>query len=345
MPKSVRINFTTLIVLGFGAVVRERVRLAVRESAARLGITRVVYFDTASPGPDPGFDPDLEEFVRIAPGQSALALARRAGLLGRRTLVLVCTPTCTHAHYAREFAPHVGRVGVEKPTCLDPAEAAGLIDCEGVVLPLGHQLFKAEMRAFTAACRRGEVSPGEVAGLRFTLFENKGVGGRTIDPAVWDTGWHGVECSLAPMLALAGEAGVEVGRVRAATYHGGPDLPRTTTAARIDAALVTPGGRLPLTIRVGKGVGLDLKLLEVIGPAGRAVRTVALTEGGHLAHGRMIEELWTRDEPDMQLGLRDVVRVVEACAEADARAEELPAYRYGEVPHWMEVEQPVGVPA
>ena len=279
-------------------------------------------------GPVP-LDPAFEQFGLIPEGSTAADAVRRAGLLGPRTLVLVCTPTDSHVRYARELAPLVGRVAIEKSTCHDPAAARGLLDFEGHVFPLGHQLFKREMLDFVAACRRGELTLADVARVGFTLFEDKGVGARQIDDAVWDTGWHGIECAVAPVLALAGGVRIAIRRVRVATYRAGPDRPRAATAARIDAVLSAPAKTIPVTIRVAKGARDSAKTVDVFAPSGRAVRRVSLVEGGHHAHGRMIEELWSA-RPDMRLNLREVGDVVSACASAARRAEVMPAYTYGE---------------
>src|SRR5207244_993815 len=132
---------------------------------------------------------------------------------------------------------------------------------------------------------------GDLGHLRFTLFENKGVGGRQIDDAIFDLAWHGIECALAPVAALVGEdPAVEIVGVREAKYHGGPDAPRVSTAARIEARLVTSEAEIPLLIRVGKGLDSDRKALELYRPDGQLIRSVSLAESGHHAHRRMIEE-------------------------------------------------------
>lgn len=324
-----------LVTIGAGEVVRERVRRAALDARARLGIERIAYFDVKPCAFGPAaLDPAVEQFGLIPEGGSAADAVRRAGLLGPRTLVLVCTPTDSHVRYAREFAPLVGRVGVEKPTCHDPAAARGLLDFAGTVFPLGHQLFKREMLDFVTACRSGELNLGDVARLEFTLFEDKGVGARQVDDAVWDTGWHGIECAVAPVLALAGRVRVAIKRVRVATYRAGPDRPRAATAARIDAVLSAAARTVPVTIRVAKGARAGAKAVDVFGSDGRAARRVSLAEGGHHAHGRMIEELWSA-RPDMRLNLREVGDVVSACANAARRAEVMPAYPFGELPDWL----------
>jgi hypothetical protein len=50
----------------------------------------------------------------------------------------------------------------------------------------------------------------------------------------------------------------------------------------------------------------------------------------------VIRELLINELPNMQLGLKDVVAVVEACEEASGNAIEMPAYDFGTTPHWLE---------
>jgi predicted dehydrogenase len=326
---------TDLVTIGCGDVVQSRVLPALRELRDVYGINHFAMFDVKPCPFAPGaLDPKCESFHQIPDGVSASEAVRRAGLLNPRTAVLVCTPTPLHVPLAREFAPSVGLVGVEKPTCHDPAAARGLIDFAGTVFPLGHQLHKRDQLDFVAACRHGRVTLADIARLDFTLFEDKGVGARQVDEAIWDTGWHGFECALAPLLALAERVQVRVQRARVATYRGGPDLPRAATAARIDALLLTPGKTVPLTVRVAKGADTSAKGLTAYDATGRAVHHVSLNEGGHHAHGRMIAEL-LRPVPDMPLSLTDVVGVVEACATAARRAEVMTAYPYGAIPYWL----------
>ena len=326
-------RFHKVVVLGAGDVVNARVRPALLELRESHGIGRIAYFDLSARAFDgPPLVPGVESFHQLPAAGSAVALAGELGLLGPDALVLVCTPTASHVAYLTEFAPHAGRLAGEKPLCHDPAEAAPLFAFDGRLFPLGHQLFKAPMLALTAECRRGGLTPEAVGHLRFTLFESKGVGRRQVDPAVFDLVWHGFECALAPVAALTGETpALEIVAVREGTYHGGPDDPRVSTAARVEARLVTSGGEIPLLVRVGKGMAEDRKALEVFGPDGNLVRSAPLTEGGHHAHRRMIAELLTAEEPDMQLNLRQVVGVVEACAEATR----LVGYRYGAAPDWL----------
>ncbi|MBM3980865.1 MAG: hypothetical protein FJ304_11380 [Planctomycetes bacterium] len=326
---------TDLVTIGCGDVVQSRVRPALRELGTALGINRFAMFDVKPCPFAPGvLDPLWESFHPIPAGVPAVEAVRRAGLLNPRTAVLICTPTEFHIVLARAFAPHVGRVGVEKPTCHDPAAARGLIEFAGTVYALGHQLHKREQLDFVAACRHGAVTLADVARLEFTLYEDKGVGERQVDEAVWDTGWHGLECALAAVLALAERVRVRVQRARVATYRGGRDTPRATTAARIDALLLTPGKTVPLTVRVAKGAGASAKGLTAYDATGHPTHHVSLNEGGHRAHGRMIAEL-LRPVPDMPLNLPDVVEVVEACATAARRSEVMTAYPYGALPYWL----------
>ena len=56
-------------------------------------------------------------------------------------------------------------------------------------------------------------------------------------------------------------------------------------------------------------------------------------------------EMWTKEGPDMQLGLRQVVGVVEACAGATRLAAVMPAYQFGELPGWAALDHHDGASA
>src|SRR5262245_34112739 len=99
MP-ALKARFYTVIILGCGQVVRERIRPALRE----LGAQRVVHLDVFDRAP---FSlGDGETYLQALPG-SRVPVEALAGMdaLGQGTLAVVCTPTEWHLHYAEQLQP------------------------------------------------------------------------------------------------------------------------------------------------------------------------------------------------------------------------------------------------
>ncbi|MGV2339967.1 MAG UNVERIFIED_CONTAM: hypothetical protein LVR18_40235 [Planctomycetaceae bacterium] len=106
---------------------------------------------------------------------------------------------------------------------------------------------------------RREFLVNSIGRLEFTLYESRGVGNRQVDDAVWDLGWHGSECLLAPLRATQIPVCIRIDQTIVSTYTQGPDYPTRWTAARIDGHFETPGYTIPFVIRVGKGLGQILQ--------------------------------------------------------------------------------------
>jgi hypothetical protein len=330
--------FDHVLVAGCGEVTQQRVLPAMQSLSDEINFTRIGLLDVRSEQtlwPESGRPPIAAQFIQIPDGQLPLEELDRKGWLGPQTLVLNCTPTPFHVPYARTLAPFVGRVGIEKPLSHCLREATGMLQLEDCVFPIGHQLFKPEMLELTQRAARREFLVNSIGRLEFTLYESRGVGNRQVDDAVWDLGWHGSECLLAPLRAMQIPVCIRIDQTIVSTYTQGPDHPTRWTAARIDGRFETPGHTIPFVIRVGKGLGQSFKAAQVFDQDGCLLSTASLDEGGSKAHERLIRELLTQKKPNMQLGLRDVLDVVTACHDAAKTAVEYPVYRFGVLPAWF----------
>src|SRR5262245_41622812 len=187
-------RFRTVILPGCGQVVRDRIRLALRE----LGVNRIIYLDLFDKAP---FDlAEGELYLPVLPG-SQLPVGSLAGIgaLGQDTLAIVCTPTEWHLHYAEQLQPLVGRVACEKPLTRDYRAAQDLLVTLPNLQPISHFLHKQAMRDWLFDCRnKGMPWLHDCTVIRVDLIESKGIGQREIDPVLYDLGWHAWELLLAP---------------------------------------------------------------------------------------------------------------------------------------------------
>lgn len=323
-----------VVVVGCGDVTQRRVRPALRALHRKGYVGSVLYIDIRPLVFTEPLDPTFEKSLQISPEiDRTLLTLRTLGWLGDETLVLVNTSSQFHVAYALAFAPVCGRVAVEKPLALSTREAAMLANWDGKVFALGHQLFKSEMRVLTTEFRDEDYNLTQITSARFTLFETKGVGVRQIDNALIDLGWHGVECLAAPLAAVGETLGLVVEAAEISTYVKGPDQPAKPTAARINLQIAIGSHVIPAEIRVGKGMSSTHKSVEFFTAAG--LWKSASLETRENSHIPMIDALVTADDPDMQLGLHDVLKIVEVCEDGCRVAKELPAYKFGRTPHWL----------
>ena len=172
--------------------------------------------------------------------------------------------------------------------------------------------------------------------IRFDLWETTGAGRRVIDDAVWDLGWHGFECILAPLRAAGYAGAMTVTGVRVATYTPPPGAPHPTlcTAARIEGWVPIDGRALPFLICVGKGLAEVRKQLVCSDTTG-VRHAVSLQESGWTAHYRVLHELVTQAHPDLKLTLADTLTVVKLCACASRRAVDEGPYPFGTTPAFL----------
>ncbi len=336
-----------LLVAGTGDVVGERLRPAVRKIAEWHPLTSITYFDvTSQPARFQLGNMGIpERFVQIHDCDSAVDQLMSHGALGRDTLLLVYTPSPLHVPYARSFAEFVGRVGVEKPLSLSPSEAATLLDYEQRVCPINHQVWKPDMLRWGADCHFGRCDVQDIGRLEFVLHEQKGVGPRTIDDAIFDLVWHGLECGLVPLIAGGMGFNIYVRQAQTATYINGPDQRHRTTAARVEIVLRTPLRDIPLTISVGKGLERGAKSVVAYDYQDEVLRVVSLNAPNNRGHQLAISELLSASRPFLPVSLQDVVKVVEACSDAAARACEMPHYAFGSTPEWLTLSTPAVVVA
>lgn len=173
--------------------------------------------------------------------------------------------------------------------------------------------------------------------IEFDLMETGSVGSRAIDDAIWDVGWHGFECIIAPLRAGGDFFEMIITSVRIATYRPPPGEPRPTTftAARIEGRVHFGSGAVPFLIRVGKGLAFESKRLVFLDSAGNALRLVSLKESGWHAHYRLLRELLLHPCPDLQLNLADTVTVVTLCATASRKAVYGGEYPFGTTPDFL----------
>jgi hypothetical protein len=334
------LRFRTLVVVGCGEVVRDRLRRAVQQLRRTFPL-RVVYLDLCEQAPFE-LGPD-ESYLQVLPGSRLpVEELHRLGFLGRETLAVVCTPSRWHLHYAEQLSPLVGRVAVEKPLTRDHRAAGLLLATQPSLRPISHFLFKRTMRQWRERCRRqGLPWLRSCVGVRVDILESKAIGSRQIDPVLFDLGWHGLEVLLAPFRAAGCQHDVELHSMHIATYEPPPGEapPAGATAARLTGRVRVAGFHLPFDIRLGKGLGANRKALvyELDGPAGRHID---LSEGGWRSHGRLLHELLTAEQPDLGLDLGDAIELVRLCALGEARAHDEGRYPFGQMPGFLRDDRP-----
>lgn len=340
------LRFSRLLIAGTGEVVAQRIRPALKCLAGWHPLEAVTYFDVATQPTQfqMGDLPIPERFLQVRDSDTAVHQLTSQGVLGRDTLLWICTPSPLHVPYARLFAEFVGRVGVEKPLSLNPCEAAALVNFEGRVFPTNHQLCKPAMQCWSTDCESGRFDVRNLGRIEFWLHETKGVGNQATENAIWDLSWHGFVCALSPLFAVGLSPSIEIQDVQVATYVDGPDHPRRSTAARIEALLRMNELDIPLTISVGKGQTHGHKVVQAYDRSGDLLRVVCLNDPDNRGHRLALRELLTAKQPTMQLGLREVIRVVKACDIASARAIVMPHYFFGASPDWLKVPNLVKEP-
>lgn len=143
----------------------------------------------------------------------------------------------------------------------------------------------------------------------------------------------GMAWNAAPLVALGLPLEIVIESAETSTYENGPDQPVKPTAAHIELLIGVGTHTILAEIRVGKGMSSTHKTVEFFREE-RVWMTASLekSENSHLA---MIRELVTADEPEMQLGLHDVLKVVRVCDDGCRMARELPAYTFGQTPDWL----------
>lgn len=325
-----------IVTIGYGDVTQNRVRPAQRQLFADGLLHSVAYLDIF---PAPGETFAEDELYSQIEDQCLLPWDEldRHGLLGPHVLVLVNTPTRYHTLYAKQFVGTGCSVAVDKPLTGELAAATSLLAFEDMVFPIGHQLFKANMLSFLEQCEEMPELLQQLTALDFTLWETRDVGHRAIDNAVWDLGWHGFECIIAPLRAAGSPAELSVTRTRVATYEppAGGLRPAVYTAAYIEGSVHFDSYAVPYRIRVGKGLAEEHKQLVLRCGVRDEPVIVSLAESGWRAHYRVLRELLTATRPDLKLSLADTVAVVQLCAQADRLAVDEGTYSFGTTPGFM----------
>jgi hypothetical protein len=263
-------------------------------------------------------------------------LARELAVQGHKMVVYVACPTKDHLQYAEQLRGFRCRTAVEKPLTCDPTAAQALTqrNCQRLY-PVGHQLFKREMLKAMATIRCAELL--RARGIEFSFFETGSIGERAIDSAIWDTCWHGFEVILALFRASGLDAQFLIYQVLTGTYSplDHEALPADHTAARIDGYVDSLQGPIPFVIRAGKGLGVDLKELAIWDERGHVRQVISLKETGWDPHYRVLNELICAEAPNMKLSLGDTIQIVQACSEADAKAEDQGPYPIGYTPGFL----------
>jgi hypothetical protein len=177
------------------------------------------------------------------------------------------------------------------------------------------------------------MSARALTAMRFDLWETTSVGRRMIDDAVWDLGWHGFTCLLAPLRAAGYAEAMTVTGVRVATYTppSGAPPPTLCTAARIEGWVPLNGRAVPFLICVGKGVAEARKQVVFYDPTG-VRHVISLQESGWTAHYRLLHELITQPHPALHLTLVETLTVVSLCTIASRVAVDEGRYPFGTTP-------------
>lgn len=269
------------------------------------------------------------------------SLAEDLARLGGGIVAYVACPTIYHLNYAEQFNCFCCRIAIEKPLTRDMVAARALVEQNHRNLfPVGHQMFKTTMRQILSQIQNGEMPSTEILGadgFEFNLLEMDDIGGRDIDNAVWDTGWHGFEVIAALFRAIHVDVEFSVYDVKTATYEPTDSrlTPSEYTAARIDGFLDYGWGPVPFVIRVGKGLSVEQKELVIWNRHTHNQHVIPLNESGWEAHYFVLHELVCAENPNMRLSLEDTAQIVQACSEADRRAINCGMYPIGQMPDFL----------
>jgi len=337
----------SVVIIGSeGDLGRQRLRPALRQLWAEGLLRCAAYLDISANRScalrqDQGRS--LEEYYFPIQNGCLLPLEEldRHGLIGPHVLIFVCPPTPYHVPYAMQFLGTGCVVAVEKPLTQNQVAARSLLPFSDSVFPVGHQLCKGDMLRFLTHCQEEQDWARQVSTISFDLWEMKGAGRRVIDDAVWDLGWHGFECILAPLRAAGYAVTMTVTRVRVATYapRTGEPIPATFTAACIEGQVQIGNRAVPYRIRVGKGLAEERKQVVFRSDPDDGQHVVSLQESGWQAHYRVLRELLTEPRPDLKLSLADTVAVVQLCNQAGRLAVDDGAYPFGTTPSVFQEDQ------
>ncbi|MGE0824220.1 MAG: Gfo/Idh/MocA family oxidoreductase [Candidatus Binatia bacterium] len=340
-PESSIASRDTVLIIGCGDVTQNRAHPALGQLREEGCLHAAAYVDI-----NPIRPPYLEHDARYFQIDNGCLLPlnelARNGLLGPHVVAVICTPTPYHALYATQLLGTRCYTAVEKPLTQSIAAAEALLPFTDVVFPIGHQLFKADMLEFLDRCQQEPAVTANLTALSFDLWESKGVGNRSIDDAVWDLGWHGFECILAPLRAAGHTVAWAISRVQVVTYDPlvGEPSPTTFTATVIDGWVRYARRDVPFRIRVGKGLPEEHKQLAFHYRRGINPCNVSLQESGWQAHYRVLRELLTAPKPNLKLSLADTVAVVELCTRAGRMIEDTGTYAFGTLPDFLYVDMP-----
>jgi hypothetical protein len=202
----------------------------------------------------------------------------------------------------------------------------------GPVYPFEHFAYKQDVIDKLLACRAGR-GPDFAAlrEVRLRILEAKPADPRRrLDGVIWDLGWHAFALLLLPLKLQGHAPRLEIQAVETAGHDGANGL---TTAVRVRGTVAWAAGRVPFDVQVGKGL-VDRKEWAFIGRDGTPT-TASLAEGGFLAHHRQLHQMITQPPGEHFMNLHDAVRLVQLCHDAEALAQERPAYAVGELPAFL----------
>ncbi|MEQ8637467.1 hypothetical protein [Gimesia maris] len=328
-----------IVVLGCGNVVEDRILLALRSLAREGEIGHVTYCDVLPTAPFKLIETNqFETYLPMEGKEIPLKALNERGFVGANTILLVCTPTSFHGKYALDAFGRFGRIAVEKPLTLDPIEARGLLRFSDSVYAIGHQMHKKSMLDLIDRFAQKITLIENIARIEFDLFETKGVGQRQIDPALWDLGFHGLECILAPLTVQSTSTRFQIESVFEGHYTSDEGDASQSTVARIDGWVHSEDRLIPFLIRVGKGQPENEKSLRFLSADGTLIDGADLNESGYAAHERIIQEL-LKPAPKMGLALTEVVHVVESCHHAAQISIPMGTHPMGEAPAWLSTHE------
>ena len=306
-------------------------------------ITRLACVD---PRPTCGQIPYDDRFVN-ADGDLPIPQLETAGYLQPTTVHLVSTPNHLHASLIRTLQTcGCTQIGTEKPLTTSSAEAEALLGAS--VVPISHQLAKAEMLALLQEIQAGRLPLDQIARCTFALLETDGIPpGRVVEDVIFDMHWHGFEALVVPFALLVGPQGrvrVDIEQVHTARYVNQPATvacARHWTVATIAGQLLCWHGRgreyaIPYQIVAGKGLPVSQKQFVLQNAAGQPLRCANLVEQPRWkAHYRLLRELMTQPVPYTLTTLEQAVGVVTLCAQSVALAVDHGTYAFGSWPDFL----------
>lgn len=324
-------NYTplfTVVVIGCGDVVRQRVRPALEKLGRELsGGFRVMYLDVK---PKPSFElmhsNDFREYyLPLKDNLVPVDELDARGFVGGHVLGLVEAPTQLHYLYATQLHELVARVAIDKPLTLRPSEAIALTSLERA-FPFSHFLLKEKVTPIFS------LDPNATKTVKSCFLESCGTNGRALDAAEEDLGYH-----QAALLCACFDGPIHVHRCRTATYvpRVNENPPQVSTAARIEGVVHQADRPIQFSILVGKGMRERVKNIVFEHDRGSQMFSQESDSDRSRPYQRVLKTLLLDRVPQLRMPMSRHMDLVGFCAHARHIAEDMGEYEFGDMPDFM----------